>query len=461
MSLPKTYLITTLARYQTDFWIGVGRELRDRGFEAAFLSFDDRSSELLRKGGFTVFGPGVITDGANLNQAEFDAVTVRFGLTDLNYWLSHEKFVFGIHDTRALKARLLAYLRLADDGIARLLKEGPVTMVQEVGGFLSVLASFFAARHHGLDNWFIEPAFFRGRMFFYRNSFAAPRVSGTLPQCVSLPVAEYLANTLATQAIVVPLKDRHQYRSAASKVFNAKNARRLVEKVFDKYVHRRHMEFGHIGHHAATHLRMLRNSSSMKRFYTALSSVGPFVYYPLHVPGDMALTLRSPEYLDQLALIDFLCRSTPAGYRVAIKEHPAMIGALDAGRLGELLHRHDHLVVLPPATNNYDVLRAAGAIVSVNSKSGAEAALIGKRVLVLGDAFYTDSPIVERVDRLQDLPRRLSAALAAPAAPADADTVARYFELVWRRSLPGELYVPAKESVRTFTDSMINATSAG
>jgi hypothetical protein len=88
----------------------------------------------------------------------------------------------------------------------------------------------------------------------------------------------------------------------------------------------------------------------------------------------MALTLRSPEYLDQVATIDFLLRTIPDTHLLVVKEHPAQIGAIPAGRLFELAGRFDNFILLPPQTNNYTVLGRADAIVSVNSKSGAESA---------------------------------------------------------------------------------------
>ncbi len=447
-----TIVFTTLARYQTEFWIRIAREMAQSGYRVAFLSFDDPSTAQLRAAGQRVYGPPRI---------DYERDYPPIDLDNLNFWLSHERFVFGETLTARLERRLAAYLHCAREALEELHREGPVTLVQEVGGFLSVIASFFAARERGIDNWFVEPAFFRGRVFLNRNSFAAPRITGALPETVSVPVERYLADTIATQSIVVPLKDRHQYRSASRKVFNLRNAKRLVEKLVDKHVFRRHMEFGHIGRHAFTHLAMVRNSISMRSSYTPLSEAGPFVYYPLHVPGDMALTLRSPEYLDQLALVDYLARIVPASHRVAIKEHPAMIGALDSTRVRSLLRQHDNVVVLPPETNNFDVLRASTAVVSVNSKSGAEAALIGKRVLVLGDAFYTEAPIVETVRRLADLPGRLASCVVNPQPPADAVTVARYFELVWRGSSPGELYVGSESSAATFAQSLNEAILRG
>ena len=104
-----------------------------------------------------------------------------------------------------------------------------------------------------------------------------------------------------------------------------------------------------------------------------------------------------------------------------MKEHPAQIGAIPAGRLFELAQRFDNFVLLPPQTNNYAVLGRADAVVSVNSKSGAEAVLLGKPVVVMGDAFYRSCPLVFAVDRLSDVPQRLREALHAPAVRSSQD----------------------------------------
>jgi capsule polysaccharide modification protein KpsS len=255
------------------------------------------------------------------------------------------------------------------------------------------------------------------------------------------------------------MKDRHQYTTARKKIVNWRNARRLTQKLLDKYLYRKTQEFGHIGSHVAMHARMLRSSYRLRDSYTPLELCGPFVYYPLHVPGDMALTLRSPHLLDQLALIDFICRSVPWGHQVVVKEHPAMVGAVDSGRLIDLLTRHDNLRLLPPATNNYKVIAGARAVVSVNSKSGAEAGLVGKPVIVLGDAFYRNAPIALPVERLQDLPQALARVLDPAFVMAPTDVVQRYFAAVWSHTHPGELYVPEATNVHTFAASMLAATT--
>jgi hypothetical protein len=256
----------------------------------------------------------------------------------------------------------------------------------------------------------------------------------------------YISTTLASGAIVIPKKDSHQYTTAASKIFNVRNFSRLLQKLVDKHLLGKKQEFGHVGHYVSIHLKMVASGLRLRKLYTPLAEAGKFVYYPLHVPGDMALTLRSPQFLDQLSLIDYLLRIVPHTHKVAIKEHPAMIG-----------RRYDNLVILPPSTNNFAVLSAADAVVSVNSKSGAEAALVGKPTLVLGDAFYRGMPLVVPVDNLTNLPKLLSKALGPTQAGHPASHRANAFASLWKNSHAGELYVTEEANIRTFARSMLDA----
>ena len=50
----ETILITTLAEYQTRFWIPVARRLRGAGREVQLLAFDDRSAEMAEAQGIPV-----------------------------------------------------------------------------------------------------------------------------------------------------------------------------------------------------------------------------------------------------------------------------------------------------------------------------------------------------------------------------------------------------------------------
>ena len=104
--------------------------------------------------------------------------------------------------------------------------------------------------------------------------------------------------------------------------------------------------------------------------------------------------------------------------------------------------------------------RKARAIVTVNSKSGAEAGLLGKQVFVLGDAFYRDAPFAVPVARLADLPPMLAAALAGERSDETPPAHLGWFACAWRKSLPGDLYVTDEARVKEFARSLLSIRPA-
>jgi hypothetical protein len=251
------------------------------------------------------------------------------------------------------------------------------------------------------------------------------------------------------------VKDVRHYRGPIRKLSDPYNFRRLGQKALDKYLLGKQEEFGHIGGHVSRHVRMWLNSRALARRYQPLPPEGRrFVYYPLHVPADVALTIRSPQYVDQLALIDFIARVVPDTHEVVIKEHPALVGAMNHRRMVELLEARDNVRLLHPGANNYEVLRRADAVVTVNSKSGAEAILLGRTVLVLGDAFYAPSELVHRVESLAALPQVLAGVVESQRG-LDTSACMRYFQDVWDASWPGELHVAAAQNASAFSASLL------
>lgn len=130
-----------------------------------------------------------------------------------------------------------------------------------------------------------------------------------------------------------------------------------------------------------------------------------------------------------------------------------MVGVLDLGRMKELLKNHENLEMLNPKINNYDVLGKSQLIVTVNSKSGAEALALGQKVLVLGDAFYSRSPLVRYSTDLGKLGEMIAEELKKPA-PAS-ESIMRYFEKVWQASFQGEIYALTPPNIQSFSRNII------
>jgi hypothetical protein len=443
-----TVVFTTLAMNQTLFFEALARALAAKGVGAVHIAFHERSHEYLTRRGqlsFNAFaGPA---DGA----LDWRAL----GIENPSFLLSHEKAAFEIADTGRLLAKFASYARAVTAVLDKLRGEGRrLCVVQELGGFTSILATYHAARARGIDTYFLEPSFFRGRLLLVRNSLAALPIGGPSGKAPSGELRAYLAAARKLQSAIVPAKDTHHYRQPWRKLADARHLQRLFEKIRDKHLLGKREEFAHIGGHVRRHARMAARSLLLKRHYRPLAGTRPFIYYPLHVPADVALTLRSPHYLDQYALIDYLCRVAPAPYKVAIKEHPALVGAIEYRRIRGLLAARDNLVLLDAGINNYRILEEASAVVTINSKSGAEALLLERPVLVLGDAFYRACSLVVPVEKLEDLEACLRATLAAPRRMAG-DDVLSYFQDVWEQTFPGELYVTDPANISACARSLL------
>jgi hypothetical protein len=146
-------LITTLAEYQTRFWIPVAQRLRSAGREVQLLAFDDRSSEMAEAQGIPVvnmYRTGLQGGAPVDDQPAFAARIADYGLDGTNFLFSHERVTFGIRDTAALRRRFMIYTNAMEVVLDRLAAAGrQAVAVQELGGFLSVIACFYAAKKRG------------------------------------------------------------------------------------------------------------------------------------------------------------------------------------------------------------------------------------------------------------------------------------------------------------------------
>lgn len=452
--VPRRIVFLALALNQTRFYIGVAKALRALGVESVVVSLHESSQEMVRAAGFPVVN--FFEHVRSVSNRVIDLVPLfkRFEVENVNRVISHEKVAYEIRDSRLLVRKFAAYLAAAEE-ICTLLRAkagGDIDVVQELGGFLSVVAMFHVARHLGLGHTFIEPSFFLGRVFLLPD-FAPPHITPS-ERDAGQEVVRYLEETLRERRIVIPAKDADHYRSALRKILSGRNLRRLAQKTAEKYLRGQREEFTHIRWQARRHARMLLTDVRLRRAYRPLPD-RPFIYYPFHVAADVALTVRAPAYLDQYALLDYLARGAPVTHLIAVKEHPAMVGGVNYDRTRDLLRRHDNLVLLPPGLNNLDVMSRAAAVVTVNSKSGAEAILINRPVLALGDSFYRHSGLVETVRTWEEIPDALGRLVAAP--PRPEAVIRRFFQAVWDHSYPGELYDDQEANCRTFAASLIRA----
>ena len=453
MRKKRCLVITTLAVYQTKFWLAIAAQLRSRGLDVAFISFDDLSSDMVAEEEYpllTLRG----SDATRIRGAKASHLD-KSGVKNLNLMISHERLAFNINSSEQLHLKFLFYFSEVKVFLESLKKSNDVILFQKLGGFIRVLAAFYAARAESVANVFVEPSFFKGRQFFVENSLMPRdihRYQASKSDLIS--VSKLIKRIIETKSVVIPDKDNHHYATAIKKIANISNLKKFFFKVIFQIWFGKYFEFGHPFTYARAHVQMLFNSFRNHPYQKKINYDQKYIYFPLHVPGDAALTVRSPEYLDQLSIIDFIVRNIPIGFALLIKEHPAQIGALDGARLRKMLRQYDQLQLIEPSTNNFDIIKNASCVISINSKSGAEALMVNCPVIVLGKAFYTDCEFVHRIENLRDINEKLNEVLNKDTKVPEGEII-KYFSDVWQNSVPGELYNLENQNIEKFTNAIL------
>lgn len=456
-------VIGVIAMREVEFFIAVAAELKnaDPLLDIRFVSFFQPGNALIRERGFNCFDLYEGLDSHRTpSESQLRALESRYGIDNLRRLLVHEKLTHDRYDDDVLLAKFSSYLERLDAILGEVSNGGSaqdVMVIQELGGFVAPLSLYYAARRHGMTHVFFEPSFFKGRLHYVINGLDAcqPGVAGVSREAREA-VHGYLGRARNQRAPVVPAKDRHHFRDMGlAKIFNRTNAVKLYRKLWYKQRGLR-QEYEHAWKYACRSVRMLVGRMRNNRLYAAFdenSRAANYIYFPFHVQLDYALTVRSPEYLDQVSLVRYLADILPGQCQLYVKEHPASVGGFGYRAFRELLHTRRNIRVMHPRVNSYDIIENAKLVVTINSKVGAEALMLGKRVIVLGDAFYSGSALVQKVNRLADLDAVVRSALEQGRDPAP-DDVEEFFGQVWEASRAGELYVMERQNVQTFARSL-------
>jgi Capsule polysaccharide biosynthesis protein len=460
---PRHFAFAVIAMREVEFFAAIGEQLREGGHAVSFISFYAPGNAYLRARGFDVFDLHAEAERIPVRDdlwAAMGSLEKRHGLRFRELTL-HERLTFRRFNDRAVAEKLHRYVA-ALAGHLRNVK--PDVITQELGGFIAPLALYLAAREEVIDHIFLEPTLFRGRLFFALNELKSPMRSVEQDQEVRGMVQQHLESYRADKTVAMPAKDRHHFRDATlGKLVNLANVRKLWRKLYFKYMRRKPEEYDAIGNHVRRSVGMWWNRIRSGRLYSGPEVIspqkGPYVYFPFHVPIDFALTVRARPYMDQLNLIKFIANSLPPGIRLLVKEHPASIGAYSPRDMGQALE-FDNLVLLQPSINSFDIVANSEAVVTINSKVGAEALMQGKPVVVLGDCFYRSRGLTVDVDSLSELGetlhRRLSSGdLRGP----DEEAIHGLLRDVYGSSHPGELYVAEDENMKSFTTSLLDVVS--
>lgn len=138
-------------------------------------------------------------------------------------------------------------------------------------------------------------------------------------------------------------------------------------------------------------LRRLRFELGHARYFDASNS-GPalperFVFYALQYTPESSINGLEPYYFEQSRIIDALLLNLPQGYRLVVKEHPAMYG-MRPGAFYRELRRRPGLVLVHPSVDTRGLIERAALTVTVTGTIGLECFLMGKPCVIFGRNFF-------------------------------------------------------------------------
>jgi hypothetical protein len=137
------------------------------------------------------------------------------------------------------------------------------------------------------------------------------------------------------------------------------------------------------------------------------------VFYPLHQEPEATLNYMSEFYANQAATIENILKCLNANQVLVVKEHPVDKGSLLRRKFWDLRRRCSGLYYLPAEVHGREVLAVAQRVVTLTSTLGWEAAVLGKKVYVLGQIFYDSFAGVTAIGDFAALKRELRAPLTA------------------------------------------------
>lgn len=133
-----------------------------------------------------------------------------------------------------------------------------------------------------------------------------------------------------------------------------------------------------------------------------------YVYMPLHLVPESTTYSIAPFWINELSAIEAVSKSLPAGWRLYVKEHQAMLGE----RSMDFYKKVKKIPNVRLVRFNYyedpkPWIEKCRAVVTITGTAAYEAALMGKPAFMFGDMPYSLIKGVTRIREIEKLPELL------------------------------------------------------
>ena len=262
-------------------------------------------------------------------------------------------------------------------------------ILHELGGFVCHLSIFESAKSLNIPHYFIEPTPLKKNCFFLKNSMAQEdAIIFNNHLKTKKKVNEYLQSIKNKKYLAINSKDLHlKNHNMLNQILSAKTLLTLIRKITNILLFKR-TEFNNLKIHMHDYIQRTKNSL-LNIFFKKinLNEIEDFIYYPLHVPLDFALTHRAQSKINQ---IDNLHKICPENYNLILKEHPLIFSKYHYQKVKDKLKNLD-VNFFDKNLSTLEISERAKCALTINSKSGLEFLCKNKPVFSLIKNYYTKS----------------------------------------------------------------------
>ena len=121
-----------------------------------------------------------------------------------------------------------------------------------------------------------------------------------------------------------------------------------------------------------------------------------YILFPLQFHPEASTSVLAFYCDDELNLLRKICLSFQKNMTIVVKEHPAAFGFRSSEFYKEL-QKYQNLELVHPSFDIFELILKSKAVVSITSTVAYQAALLGKRVFLLGDTYFEELPNIRKV----------------------------------------------------------------
>lgn len=176
-----------------------------------------------------------------------------------------------------------------------------------------------------------------------------------------------------------------------------------------------------------------RESFINRNFIREINHNEPFIYFPLHQEPERSLLITAPFYTNELEVITNIVKSLPVGYKLYVKEHPAM-----KSREWRTLSFYKELMNLPnvvmihPAVNPAELMKRCSLVITISGTASFESIFYQKPSIVMADTSFSMLSSVHRLKTIEELPQAIRSSLEKKVN--DSAELNEYIELVLKNT---------------------------